>query len=134
MARGFAENEFADLVDLVGHAVLDDPIVAGEAGIEITERDVTADLLRADEPDLEVGIVDVRFVAAAGDGDVPARLGEFLQGGVLQTALGQPEPELARRGSIAGGNGRAAVSAFAEDFLLIVEPAGGGFCDAGDGS
>jgi hypothetical protein len=56
--RGLAEQKLADLVDL--RAVLHDPVVAGDAAIQVAVLDVAADLLRANQPDLQLLVVHIR--------------------------------------------------------------------------
>ena len=72
-------------------AVLDNPIVARNAAIQITVLNVPADFLRANQPDFQFIVVHVRHVGTAADGNVEARLGHLLDGGFLQTALRQAE-------------------------------------------
>ena len=88
-ARNLAEQKLADLVDL--RAVLDDPIVTGDAAIEIAVLDVTADFLRANQPDFQLVVIHIGNVGTAADLDVKAGLGHLFDGGVLQTAFRQTE-------------------------------------------
>ena len=90
-AGNFAEQKFADLVDV--RAVFHHPIMAGDSAIQIAMLDVTADFLRADEADFHLRVVHVGDVRPAADGNVPSGFGHLLNGGVLQAALWQPEPE-----------------------------------------
>src|SRR5674476_1202107 len=89
LARNFAEQKFANLVNL--RAVLDDPVVAGDAAIKIAMLDVAADFLRADEADLHLVVVNIWNVGTAADLDVEAGLGHLFDGGLLQAAFGQTE-------------------------------------------
>jgi len=52
---------------------------------------ITADFLGADEPDLEFIIIHVRDIRAAAHRDIKSCLRHFFDGGILQTALGQPK-------------------------------------------
>jgi len=61
------EREFADGFD-VG-AVLDDPVVPGEAAIEEALLDVAGNLLGTQEAELELRVIDRRPVGPAGDVD-----------------------------------------------------------------
>src|SRR5437764_14017654 len=85
----FAEEKLADLVHI--GTILLNPIMAGNAAIEIAVLDVAADLLGADQADNELVIIDVGNVRAAADLDVPSGLGHLLNGCVLQAAFGQAE-------------------------------------------
>ena len=70
-------------------AVLDDPVVAGDAAIQKAMLDIAADLLRADEPDVQFLIIHIRNIGTAAHGNVIARLRHLLDGGFLQAAFGQ---------------------------------------------
>ena len=87
LSRGFAEKELAYLMH-VG-AVLDNPIVASDAAIEIPMLDVAADFLRANHANHELLVVHVGNVRAAADGNVVTGLGHLFDGGLLQAAFGQ---------------------------------------------
>ena len=87
--KNLAENELAHFMHV--RAVFLNPVITGDAAVEITMIDVTADFLRADEADFHLGIVHVGNVGPVADGNVPARLGHLLNGCFLQTALGQPK-------------------------------------------
>jgi hypothetical protein len=76
--------------------VFENPVVAGEAGVEGAVLDVASHLLRADEHALDLGVVDGGKVAAAAGVDVPAGAGEESEGGVLEAAFGDAEFELVR--------------------------------------
>src|ERR1022692_3714577 len=71
--------------------VLLDPVQAGEPAVEEPVLHVAADLLGADEPAVELGIVDRRPVGAGIGGDPPPRLGEQAAGGLFKAALGQAQ-------------------------------------------
>src|SRR5438046_2467527 len=68
LTRGFAKEEFANFMHL--GVVLLNPIMACNAAVEIAMFNVPADLLRADQPDFQLLIIDVRDVRAAVDLDV----------------------------------------------------------------
>ncbi len=89
LAGYFAELEFADFMDL--RAVLLNPVVAGDAAVQIAMLDVAADFLRPNHSDFQFFIVHVGNVGAAADGNVEAGLAHLFDGGILQTALGQSE-------------------------------------------
>ena len=72
-------------------AIFDDPIVAGDATVEIAMLDVAADFLRANQPDFQFVIIHVRDVGTAVDLNVKAGFGHLFDGGLLQTAFGQTE-------------------------------------------
>ena len=72
-------------------AALDDPVNAGEAGVEHAVIDVARHLLRADEHALDLAVVDGGKVGAAVGVDVPAGALEESDGGVLQAAFGDAE-------------------------------------------
>ncbi len=89
LAGGLAELELADFVHL--GAVFHDPIVAGNAAVQVAVLDVAADLLRADEADHQLLVIDVGHVGTAADLDMKAGLGHFGDGRFLQAALGQTQ-------------------------------------------
>jgi len=91
LARGFAELKLADFAHL--RAVFFDPIVARDAAIQVAMFHVAADFLRANQADFHFVVIDIREVRSAAHRDVEARLGHLLDGGVLQTALRQAEPQ-----------------------------------------
>src|SRR5262249_55540802 len=70
-----------------------DPIVTGNAAIQIAMLDVAADLLGANHPDLHLRVVHVRDVRAAADRNVVTRLGHLLDGRLLKAAFGQSDPQ-----------------------------------------
>ena len=82
-----AEKKFADFVN-VGIIFLH-PIVAGDAAIEITVFDVTADFLRANQTNFQFFVIDVRNVRTAADLNIKTGLAHLLDCGFLQTAFGQ---------------------------------------------
>jgi hypothetical protein len=65
--------------------------MAGQAAVEEAVLDVTAHLLRAHEPPVELRIIDRGAVATGAGRDLPAGLGEKVLGGFFEAALGQPE-------------------------------------------
>ena len=75
--------------------VLEDPVVAGEAGVEGAVLDVASHLLRADEHALDLDVVDGGEVAAAAGVDAPAGALEESDGGVLQAAFGNAKLQFA---------------------------------------
>ena len=77
--------ELADLLD-VG-AVLVDPVVAADAGVEEPELHVAAHLLRPEEPAFDLFVVDRGRIAAARAGNVEARALEERKGRFLQAAF-----------------------------------------------
>ena len=91
-----AERQVAEHFHL--RAVFLDPIASGQPAIQETLFDVAADLLRAQQPDLQLGIVDAGFVRAAGPADLESGLGKKRQRGVLQTAFGQADAQHGRDG------------------------------------
>ena len=91
LAGGLAEKEFTHLMD--AGVIFVNPIEAGDAAVEIAQLDVTADLLRANHPNLQLGVIHVRDVGAAAHGDGPPGLGHLLDGCFLQAAFGQAELE-----------------------------------------
>ncbi len=88
---GLAERQVAEHFHL--RAVFLDPVAAGQPGVEKTLFDVAADFLRAQQPELQFGVVDGRLVRAAGPGNLEARLGEKRQRRLLQTAAGQADAQ-----------------------------------------
>src|SRR5213594_21877 len=92
LARRLAEQKFAHLMD--ARSVLVDPVESRDAAIQITQLDVAADLLRPNHPDFQLRVVHIGDIGTAADGNVPTGLGHFFDGGLLQTALGQPELQL----------------------------------------
>ena len=74
-------------------AALDDPVDAGEAGVENAVIDVAGHLLGADQHALDLGVVDGGKVGAAVGVDVPAGALEESDGGILQAAFGNAESE-----------------------------------------
>ncbi len=73
--------------------VFEDPVVAGEAGVEGAVLDVAGHLLGADEHALDLDVVDGGEVGAAVGEDAPAGAFEECDGGVLEAALGDAEFE-----------------------------------------
>src|SRR5207244_11580620 len=73
--------------------VLEDPVAAGDAGVERAALDVACHLLRANEQAAQTRIVDRRKVAAGVGVDLPTRAAEELDRGGLEAALGDAEPE-----------------------------------------
>ena len=90
--------QLAEADDLA--AGLLDPVAAGDAEVEQPLGDVHRDLLRAQDADLgDARVVDRRPVVdrrRADDGEVGGL--EQLERGLLQRALGQHQPQHARRG------------------------------------
>ena len=74
-------------------AVFLDPVVAGDAAIQIAVFDVAADLLCPNQSNLQLVIVHVRDVGTGADGNVVSGLGHFFDGGLLETAFRQSELE-----------------------------------------
>ena len=75
-------------------AALDDPVDAGEAGVEDAVVDVAGHLLSADEHALDLFVVDGGEVGAAVGVDVPAGALEEGDGGILERAFGDAETDL----------------------------------------
>ena len=73
-------------------AVFLNPVMAGDAAIQIAVFDVSADFLRPNEPYLQLLIIHRRRIGAAAHRNIKARLGHLLDSRFLQTALGQPKP------------------------------------------
>src|ERR1017187_10227096 len=73
-------------------AAFDDPVDAGEAGIEYAVIDVTRHLLRANQHALDFAVVDGGEVGAAIGVDVPAGALEESNGCILKASLGDAEP------------------------------------------
>jgi len=86
LGGGSAVDQFADLDDVGG--VLLDPVLAGEAAVEEAMLDVAGDFLGADEAAIEGRVVEGGAVRTAALGDRKAGLGEELEGGLLEAALG----------------------------------------------
>ena len=84
-------DQVGDRLDL-GFALLD-PIASGQSGVEDAVVDIASHLLRADQHAFDLRIVDGREVGAAAGGDVEAGPAEQIDGRVLQTALGNAEPQ-----------------------------------------
>ena len=72
-------------------AAFDNPVDAGEAGVEHAVVDVASHLLSANEHALDLGVVDGGEVGAAVGVDVPAGAFEEGDGRVLQAAFGNAE-------------------------------------------
>ena len=89
LSRGFAEQQFANLVHV--RTVLLNPIVASDAAIQIAMLDVTADLLRPDQADLQLLIVHVRDVGTFAHGNIKTGLGHLFDGGLLQASFRQTQ-------------------------------------------
>ena len=88
-------NEFGELLDI--RASFDDPVMAGDAGVERARFDVAGHFLGADEKAFDFGVVDGRDVAARVDTDFPSGAAEEIDGGVLQAAFRNAELEAAHR-------------------------------------
>src|SRR5581483_11695999 len=89
LARRFAELELPHFMHF--RIVLLNPIVTGDAAIQVAMLYVTADFLRADQADLQFLIIHVRNVRTAADLDIESGLGHLFDGGFLETALRQPK-------------------------------------------
>ncbi|MEZ5285185.1 MAG: hypothetical protein R2712_10325 [Vicinamibacterales bacterium] len=76
--------------------VLANPVEAGEARVEDAVGHVAGHLLRADQHALDLGVVDGGEVGARRDQHLEARPLEELDGGLLERALGNAEPQLHR--------------------------------------
>src|SRR5262249_14243304 len=66
--------------------VLQHPVVAGQAAVERAVLHVARHLLGADQGAVDLRVVDVGVVAAAGEGDLVAGLGEQLRRRLLEAA------------------------------------------------
>src|SRR5690606_31516214 len=88
---GSAVLQVADDVN-VG-PVLGNPVLAGDAAIEEAVVDVARDLLGADQPELELGIVDAGTVGALGAVDAVTGLPEEVHRRLEEAALGQADLE-----------------------------------------
>ena len=86
-----AEDQLGHLLHL--GVVLQDPVVAGQPAVERAVLDVARHLLGADQRALNFRVVDARIVAAAGEGDLVAGLGEQLRRRLLQAACRDAEFE-----------------------------------------
>ena len=85
-------------VDEVGHRqhvgfVLDDPVAAGEAGVEDAILDVAGHFLGADQHAFDIGIVDAREIRPAAGGDGEAGAAEQVDGGVFEAPFGYSQLE-----------------------------------------
>ena len=70
-------------------AVFINPVASGDAAVDETVIDVTADFLGADQEEFQIVVVTGRAVPAAGHVYIVAGLAEQFHGGVLQTAFGK---------------------------------------------
>jgi hypothetical protein len=55
--------------------------------------DIAADLLRANQSDLQLVVIHIRDVRAAAHGNVEAGFSHLFNGGVLQASLRQTQPQ-----------------------------------------
>ena len=73
--------------------VLQDPVEAGDGAVDDALADVAGHLLRPDQDALDLRVVDVGVVGAAGDAQVVAGAYEQLLRGFLQAAFGYAEAQ-----------------------------------------
>ena len=71
------------------------PVVACDAAVKVAMLDITADLLRPDQTDLQFVIIHVRNVRAAADLNVEASFRHLFDCRFLQTAFGQTKAQRA---------------------------------------
>jgi len=91
LAALFGVDEAGDALHVEG--ALDDPVDAGESGVEDAFFHVAGHLLGADEHALDLGVVDGGEIGAAIGVDAPSGAFEEGDGGVLQAAFGDAEAE-----------------------------------------
>ena len=84
-------DEIGDFVHV--RAVFDDPVIAGQAGVQHAVFDVTADLLCADQARFDLRIIDARNVGARAGRNREARLLHHRERGLLQAAFGQTQDD-----------------------------------------
>jgi len=81
-AADFGEHQFADFMDI--GFVFEDPVVAGDPGIENALLNIAGHFLSADEEALDFDIVDFGVVGAGGELDVVTGFAEEFTGGFLE--------------------------------------------------
>ena len=91
LGGGLAVDQVLHL-DHVG-VVFGDPVHAGQPDVQDAAIDIARHLLGAKHQALDLGVVDVGHVRAAGHDDLVARLAKQLDRRFLEASLGQAEFE-----------------------------------------